>query len=229
METSSLLLCKGLLLTAFLLTCWNAPTTAQLTIELVPPMVAEGGNSVLFVHKMPLNVQAFYWYKQKDATKSYEVARYLTPDNTTSKMPQHSGRKTVFYSGSLLIRNVTQADSGFYTLLTFNTEMQSELTHVHLEVYKPVAQPTLQADKTTVTEDGSVTLTCLPENSGLSIRWLFNRQSLYFNSRMTLSQKNSQLVIDPVRMEDAGEYQCEVSNGYSSKMSPPVQMCVTSE
>lgn len=97
-------------------------------------MVAEGGNSVLFVHEMPLNVQAFYWYKQRDPTKSYEVARYLTPTNESSKMPQHSGRKTVFYSGSLLIRNVTQADSGVYTLLTFNTEMQSELTHVHLEV-----------------------------------------------------------------------------------------------
>lgn len=123
------------LFSALLLACWNTPTTAQLTIELVPPMVAEGGNSVLFVHKMPLNVQAFYWYKQKDPTRSYEVARYLTPDNTTSKMPQHIGRRTVFYSGSLLIRNVTQADSGLYTLLTFNTEMESELTHVHLEVH----------------------------------------------------------------------------------------------
>lgn len=121
-------------LLASLLTCWNALAAAELTIELVPPMVAEGGNSVLFVHEMPLNVQAFYWYKQRGPTKSYEVARYLTPTNESSKMPQHSGRKTVFYSGSLLIRNVTQADSGVYTLLTFNTEMESELTHVHLEV-----------------------------------------------------------------------------------------------
>ncbi|ERE44292.1 carcinoembryonic antigen-related cell adhesion molecule 3-like protein [Cricetulus griseus] len=227
MESPSLLLCKGLLLTAFLLTCWNTPTTAELTIELVPPKVAEGGNSVLFVHQMPFNVQAFYWYKQKDPTKSYEVARYLTPDNTTSKMPQHNGRRTVFYSGSLLIRNVTQADSGVYTLLTFNTEMETELTHVHLEVHEPVAQPTLQADSTTVTDGGSVTLTCLPEAPGLSIRWLFNHQSLYFNGRMTLSQKNSRLRIDPVRRENAGEYQCEVSNGYSSKTSPPIQISVT--
>ncbi|XP_028635378.1 carcinoembryonic antigen-related cell adhesion molecule 3-like isoform X2 [Grammomys surdaster] len=229
MESPSLLLCKGLLLTASLLTCWNAPAAAELTIELVPPMVAEGGNSVLFVHEMPLNVQAFYWYKQRGPTKSYEVARYLTPTNESSKMPQHSGRKTVFYSGSLLIRNVTQADSGVYTLLTFNTEMESELTHVHLEVREPVAQPTLQADSTTVTEDGSVTLTCLSEDPGLSIRWLFNHQSLYFNDRMTLYQKNSRLSIDPARREDSGEYQCEVSNGYSSKMSLPLQMAVTSE
>lgn len=120
---------------AFFLTCWNAPADAELTIELVPPMVAEGGNSVLFVHEMPVNVQAFYWYKQRDSTKSYEIARYLTPTNQSSKMPQHSDRKTVFYSGSPLIRNVTKADSGVYTLLTFNTEMESELTHVHLEVH----------------------------------------------------------------------------------------------
>ncbi|CAH7395312.1 carcinoembryonic antigen-related cell adhesion molecule 3 [Phodopus roborovskii] len=229
MESPSLLLCKGLLLTAFLLTCWNTPTTAELTIELVPPMVAEGGNSILFVHKMPLNVQAFYWYKRKNPTKSYEVARYLTPNNTTSKMPQLSGRKTVFYSGSLLIRNVTQADSGLYTLLTLNTEMESELTHVQLDVHKPVAQPTLQADNTAVTEDGPVALTCLTEDPGLSIRWFFHHQSLYFNDRMTLSQKNSRLSINPVRREDAGEYQCEVSNGYSSKTSPPIQISVASE
>ncbi|XP_051018421.1 carcinoembryonic antigen-related cell adhesion molecule 3-like [Acomys russatus] len=229
MERPSLLLCKGLLLAASLLACGNAPTAAELTIELVPPMVAEGGNSVLFVHKMPLNTQAFYWYKQKDPTKSYEVARYLTPTNASSKMPQHSGRKTVFYSGSLLIKNVTQADSGLYTLLTFNTEMESELTHVHLDVQKPVAQPTLQADHTTVTEDSSVALTCLSGDPGLSIRWLFNHQSLYFNDRMTLSQKNSRLSINPARREDAGEYQCEVSNGYSSKQSVPVQVSVTSE
>uniref|UniRef100_A0A8C6HEH6 Ig-like domain-containing protein n=1 Tax=Mus spicilegus TaxID=10103 RepID=A0A8C6HEH6_MUSSI len=219
----------GFSLLAFLLTCWNAPAAAELTIELVPPMVAEGGNSVLFVHEMPLNVQAFYWYKQRDSTKSYEVARYLTPTNQSSKMPQHSDRKTVFYSGSLLIRNVTKADSGVYTLLTFNTEMESELTHVHLEVQEPVAQPTLQADSTAVTEAGSVTLTCFSEDPGLSIRWLFNHQGLYFNDRMTLSQKNSRLTIDPAKREDAGEYQCQVSNGYSSKMSLPLQMSVTSE
>jgi carcinoembryonic antigen-related cell adhesion molecule len=74
-----------------------------------------------------------------------------------------------------------------------------------------------------------VTLTCVSEDPGLSIRWLFNHQGLYFNDRMTLSQKNSRLTIDPAKREDAGEYQCEVSNGYSSKMSLPLQMSVTSE
>jgi len=94
---------------------------------------------------------------------------------------------------------------------------------------EPVVQPTLQADSTTVTEAGSVTLTCLSEDPGLSIRWFFNHQGLYFNDRMTLSQKNSRLSIDRARWEDAGEYQCEVSNGYSSKMSLPVQISVVSE
>ncbi|XP_032343292.1 carcinoembryonic antigen-related cell adhesion molecule 1-like [Camelus ferus] len=83
----------------------------------------------------------------------------------------------------------------------------------------PVAQPSIQASNTTVTEHGdTVFLTCLTNDTGISISWLFNGQSLLLTERMKLSQGNSTLTIHPVRREDAGNYQCQVSNlGYSSK------------
>ncbi|XP_037066891.1 carcinoembryonic antigen-related cell adhesion molecule 1-like [Peromyscus leucopus] len=41
---------------------------------------------------------------------------------------------------------------------------------------------------------------------------------------MHLSQNNSTLQIYSVRIEDSGDYQCEVSNQVSSKRSDPIQL-----
>ncbi|XP_059007787.1 carcinoembryonic antigen-related cell adhesion molecule 21-like isoform X3 [Mustela lutreola] len=95
---------------------------------------------------------------------------------------------------------------------------------------EPLAQPTLHASNTTVTEDkDSMVLTCSTSNPEVSIGWLFNGQSLKLMERMTLSQDNSTLTIRPVRKEDAGNYQCEVSNPGDSRKSDPVMLAVSYE
>ena len=94
----------------------------------------------------------------------------------------------------------------------------------------PVARPSLQASNTTVPEhEGPVVLTCLTDETGVSIRWLFKGQSLLLADRMTLSSDNSTLTIDPVSREDAGGYQCEVSNRGNSSKSGPLRLSVTCE
>ncbi|XP_027943689.1 carcinoembryonic antigen-related cell adhesion molecule 1, partial [Eumetopias jubatus] len=96
-----------------------------------------------------------------------------------------------------------------------------------ITVSEPVAQPTVHASNTTVTGNkDSVVLTCSTNNTGVSIGWLFNNESLKLTERMKLSQDNSTLTIDPVRKEDAGTYQCEVSNPGSSSKSDPVRLAV---
>ena len=65
-------------------------------------------------------------------------------------------------------------------------------------------------------------LTCLTDETGVSIRWLFKGQSLLLADRMTLSSDSSTLTIDPVSREDAGDYQCEVSNRGNSSRSGPL-------
>jgi CD209 antigen len=72
-------------------------------------------------------------------------------------------------------------------------------------------------------------LTCLSDNTGISIRWIFNDQSLWLTERMTLSQDNSFLSIDPIRREDTREYQCEVSNPISSSKSDPLALATSYE
>ena len=93
-----------------------------------------------------------------------------------------------------------------------------------------MAQPSLQASNATVTEhEGPVVLTCLADETGVSIRWFFKGQSLLLAERMTLSSDNSTLTIDPVSREDAGDYQCEAFNRGNSSRSDPLRLRVTCE
>ncbi|TKC53824.1 hypothetical protein EI555_018574, partial [Monodon monoceros] len=50
--------------------------------------------------------------------------------------------------------------------------------------------------------------------------------SLLLTERMKLSPDSSTLTINPVRREDAGDYQCEVSNLGSSSRSDPLRLGV---
>ncbi|KAB0339998.1 hypothetical protein FD754_023486 [Muntiacus muntjak] len=116
-------------------------------------------------------------------------------------------------------------------------EMCDHLSHCHLKRPRafltgayPVARPSLQASSTTVTEhEGPVVLTCLTDETGVSIRWFFEGQSLLLTRGMTLSLDNSTLTIDPVSRKDAGDYQCEVSNRANSRKSDPHRLSVTCE
>ncbi|EGW14739.1 Carcinoembryonic antigen-related cell adhesion molecule 1 [Cricetulus griseus] len=110
-------------------------------------------------------------------------------------------------------------------LENFDNEKASVQFHVHQAVTLPI----IQVINTTVKELESVNLTCSSEDTGISIRWLFNGQSLALKGRMKLSNNNSTLSIDPVRREDSGEYQCEVSNPVSTKRSNPIQLDIIGE
>ena len=90
-------------------------------------------------------------------------------------------------------------------------------------------QPFMRATASSVRVQSSVVFTCFSDITGISIRWLFNNQSLQLTERMTLSPSKCQLRIHAVREEDAGAYQCEAFNPVSSKPSLPVSLVVTKE
>ena len=89
--------------------------------------------------------------------------------------------------------------------------------------------PYIQVGNTTVKELDSVSLNCSSNDTGINIHWLFNGQSLELTDRMKLSLDNSTLSIDPVKREDSGKYQCEVSNPVSSERSDPIQLDIIGE
>uniref|UniRef100_F7DF33 Ig-like domain-containing protein n=1 Tax=Equus caballus TaxID=9796 RepID=F7DF33_HORSE len=218
---------QGLLLAVLLSTFWNPPTTAQLTIESMPTNVAEGKDVIFLVRNLPGNLAAYGWYKGDKVDHHQQIASYKIGPVEITPGPVYSGRETIYSNGSLLFRNVTQEDTGYYTLQVINTSYQGEVGTGQLRVYQPVAQPSIQASNTTVTEhQDPVVLTCLTNDTGISIQWFFNNQSLQLTERMKLSQDNSTLTIDPIRREDAGDYQCEVSNLVSASKSDLLRLDV---
>ncbi|XP_040590621.1 carcinoembryonic antigen-related cell adhesion molecule 3-like [Mesocricetus auratus] len=214
-------------------TCRIPPS--QLFIDLMTPNVLEGTNALLLVHNIPENLQAFSWYKEVNILTRHLIAWKEITDNESWLGPAYSRRVTVYPNGSLVLYNTTQNDTGLYTLQTLNTQFKTQETHVYLHIYKPVTQPFIQVTSTTVTAQNSVVLsssvdfTCLADDTGVSIRWIFNNQSLQFTDRMTLSPTKCALFINPVRREDTGDYQCEVFNPVSSKTSLPFSLVVRND
>ncbi|PNI15338.1 PSG5 isoform 6 [Pan troglodytes] len=107
---------KGLLLTASLLNFWNLPTTAQVTIEALPPKVSEGKDVLLLVHNLPQNLAGYIWYKGQLMDLYHYITSYVVDGQINIYGPAYTGRETVYSNASLLIQNVTREDAGSYTL-----------------------------------------------------------------------------------------------------------------
>uniref|UniRef100_A0A3Q2HZ07 Ig-like domain-containing protein n=1 Tax=Equus caballus TaxID=9796 RepID=A0A3Q2HZ07_HORSE len=222
--------CQGLLLAVSLSTFWNTLTTAQLTIESVPTNAAEGKDVLLLVHNLPGNLAAYGWYKGDRVDPDQQIALHVIERLEIIPGPLYSGRERMYPNGSLLLQKVTQEDTGYYTLQVINKNFHSEVGTGQLCIYKPVAQPSIQASNITVTEQKDVVvLTCLTNDTGISIQWFFYNQSLRLTERMKLSHENHTLTIDPITREDAGDYQCEVSNPVTSIKSDFITLAVSSE
>ncbi|XP_077705971.1 cell adhesion molecule CEACAM1-like isoform X3 [Canis aureus] len=302
---------QELLLAVSLLAFWNPPTTAQVTVESVPPNAAEGKDALLRVLNLPGDTASLTWFKGETVLPTHKILLYVIDTKITTPGPAYSGRETIYPNGSLLFQNITLNDTGSYILQIINQKFETALVRGQLQVFhgpdtptisppdsyyrlganlslscrtasnppaqyswlingrpqpstqelfipnitaknsgsytcsvynnatrlnkttvktitvsEPVSQPLLTASNTTVTKDDSVVLTCSSNNTGVSIQWFFNGQILTLTDRMKLSQDNSTLTIDPVRKEDAGKYQCEVSNPVSSNKSDPVRLDV---
>uniref|UniRef100_A0A8C3VWS3 Ig-like domain-containing protein n=1 Tax=Catagonus wagneri TaxID=51154 RepID=A0A8C3VWS3_9CETA len=309
-----------LLLAVSLLSFWNLPTAAQISIESVPFNVAEGSDVLLLVHNATENILGYSWYRGERAGNNQLIVSHRVDNQVNNTGPAYSGREITYPNGSLLFQNVTQNDTGYYTLLVIKNDLQTEIVTGQLRVFPvlptpiitsnnsnpvehedtvvltcepetqnttymwwinnqslpnstrlelsqdnrtltlfnvtrndtgpyecetqnpvsaarsdpftlnvihPVAQPIIEASNTTVTEhEDTVVLKCLTNDTGVSIRWLFNGQSLLLTERMELSQDNGTLTIEPVRREDAGDYQCEAYNLGNSNKSDPLRLDV---
>lgn len=90
-------------------------------------------------------------------------------------------------------------------------------------------KPHIQIKNKTVLENHLVDLTCEPERAGVSVWWTFNNQRLTATDRVSFSQSNRRLTIDPITRKDAGIYQCGVSNPLISRTSDPVNLAVLCE
>ncbi|XP_059109468.1 carcinoembryonic antigen-related cell adhesion molecule 1 isoform X1 [Peromyscus eremicus] len=219
---------RGLLLTVSLLTCWNSPTTAKVTVEAVPPHVAEGQNVLLLVHNLPAEVQAFYWYKGETVVDSNEIARFLISISTNKTGPAYSGREMIYPNGSLLFQNVTQNDTGVYMLNMIMENFDYESASVQFHVHPPLPKPNITTNNSNPMEgEDSVALMCEPKTPNTTYLWRINDQSLSEDDRLKQSEGNRTLTLLSVLRTDTGPYVCQTQNQVSTSQSDPFTLNIT--
>ncbi|XP_059101011.1 carcinoembryonic antigen-related cell adhesion molecule 1-like [Peromyscus eremicus] len=132
-------------------------------------------------------------------------------------------------NSTLKIVPARSSHSGDYQCEVSNPVSFKRSDPIQVDIIDPVTPPSIQVTNTTVKNMISVFLTCLSNDTGVSIHWIFKGQSVNLTDRIHLSHNNSTLQIDSVRIEDSGYYQCEVSNPVSSKRSDPIQLDIIQE
>ncbi|KAM7340148.1 hypothetical protein ACRRTK_000763 [Alexandromys fortis] len=202
--------------------CCNPLSPPQLMIRPVPHYAAVGEVFFLQVHNFPEDSRRFSWYKSSHRAPVLKIVDYNRVKNSVFWEPEYRRRGMVYYNGSLMLQNVTEKDTGRYTLEVFNKDFKFKKASVEFYVKKSVTQPLIEMTDATVAGCRFVTFTCISPDTDVSIRWIFNNNTLYLTERMTLSPTKCSLRINPVKSEDAGEYQCEVSNQVSMKTSLPI-------
>uniref|UniRef100_A0A2I3TVE8 Pregnancy specific beta-1-glycoprotein 4 n=1 Tax=Pan troglodytes TaxID=9598 RepID=A0A2I3TVE8_PANTR len=218
---------KGLLLTASLLNFWNLPTTAQVTIEALPPKVSEGKDVLLLVHNLPQNLAGYIWYKGQMTYLYHYITSYVVDSQRIIYGPAYSGRETVYSNASLLIQNVTWEDAGSYTLhIIKRGDGTGGVTgHFTFTLYLETPKPSISSSNLNPREAmEAVMLTCDPATPAASYLWWMNGQSLPKTHRLQLSKTNRTLFIFGVTKYIAGPYECEIRNPVSASRSDPVTL-----
>uniref|UniRef100_A0A672JXB3 HEPACAM family member 2-like n=1 Tax=Sinocyclocheilus grahami TaxID=75366 RepID=A0A672JXB3_SINGR len=100
---------------------------------------------------------------------------------------------------------------------------------VTVTVSVPVSMPVItKTPESELVEDrDNVTLTCSVEHgTNVQFKWLKNNMVVGPSERHTFSQDHGTLVINPVKKEDIGQYNCEAQNHISSKLSKQAELIV---
>uniref|UniRef100_A0A8D2FQQ4 Ig-like domain-containing protein n=1 Tax=Theropithecus gelada TaxID=9565 RepID=A0A8D2FQQ4_THEGE len=210
---------KELLLTASLLIFWNLPTTAQVTIEAQPTKVSEGKDVLLLVHNLPQNVAGYSWYKGQIMDLHHYITAYTIDTEMIIVGPAYSGRETVYSNASLLIQNVTQKDTGSYTIQIIK---RGDGTKRERTLYSFPTHTLSNLNPREGTE--TVILSCDPDTQNVSYLWWINGQSLPISRKLQLSENNRTLVLSGVTKDTAGPYECEMKNPVSGSRSDPVTL-----
>ncbi|XP_027473245.1 carcinoembryonic antigen-related cell adhesion molecule 6-like isoform X5 [Zalophus californianus] len=218
---------QELLLAVSLLTFWNPPTTAQVTVESVPPNVAEGKNVLLSVHNRPGDLIGYGWFRGPTAEPSLQIVSYVVNTQNSTTGPAYSGRETIYPNGSLLFQNITLNDTGYYTVQIIKKNLQVVQGRGQLSVFPELPKPSITSNNSDPVENvDSVVLTCGPQTQSTGYLWLVNNGSLPASAKLELSLDNRTLTIHGVTRNDTGPYECETRNPVSVGRSDPFTLNV---
>lgn len=75
-------------------------------------------------------------------------------------------------------------------------------------------------------KENKVVMTCITNEMDITVKWIFNKQQLKSAKNVFLSEDSKNLTIDPIKKENAGDYQCEISNIGTSNRSETFELKV---
>ncbi|XP_072872458.1 pregnancy-specific beta-1-glycoprotein 7-like [Chlorocebus sabaeus] len=221
---------KELLLTVLLFIFWNPPTTAQVTIEAQPTKVSEGKDILLLVQNLPQNLTGYVWFKGQITNYHQFIIAYAIDSKNITVGPAYSGRETVYSNASLLIQNVTQKDTGSYTIEIIKQGDETKGVTGHFTLYVDIPKPYISSSNLNPKGGAeTVILSCDPDTQDVSYLWWINGQSLPISRKLQLSENNRTLSLFGVTKDTAGPYECEMKNPVSSSRSDPVTLNLLSE
>lgn len=70
-----------------------------------------------------------------DSTPSFQIVEYSKAMKSIISGSAYSRREIGYTNGSLLLQDVTEKDSGLYTLVTIDSNMRVETVHVQVNIY----------------------------------------------------------------------------------------------
>ncbi|XP_072631902.1 cell adhesion molecule CEACAM4-like isoform X5 [Canis lupus baileyi] len=126
---------RELLLAVSLLTSWNPLTTAQVTVESVPPNAAEGKDALLRVLNLPGDTAGLTWFRGEIVAPVHQIVLYVVDTRVIVPGPAYSGREIIYPNGSLLFQNITLKDTGSYILQIINQKFETALVPGQLRVF----------------------------------------------------------------------------------------------
>ncbi|KAM5297492.1 cell adhesion molecule CEACAM21-like [Glossophaga mutica] len=224
--------------TVSLFNFWYQPTTAQLAIVLI--YAAEEKEVLLRVRNKPPNHSGLLWYKGEEPGLVVSlVARNttVTENKDTVVLTCNTNALSIhwLFKGMNLKLNELMKVSEDHRSLTIDPVKREDAGYYWCEISNPVGsterhvkKPILRASNPTVTENkDAVVLTCYL--NVFTIQWLLNGTKWQPTERMKLSKDHQRFATDPVKGEDAGNYQHEASNPISSVASVALELVVKYE
>lgn len=109
-------------------------TPSQLSTELVPPRVTENDNIFLLAYNLPEKLQSFFWHKGVHPLDRFKIASHSFLTNSSMVGSAYHDRVIICNDASLMLLNVTQRDTGLYTLRTVSMDLKSEWAIVDVQV-----------------------------------------------------------------------------------------------
>ncbi|XP_061918233.1 carcinoembryonic antigen-related cell adhesion molecule 5-like [Entelurus aequoreus] len=141
----------------------------------------------------------------------------ITSTSVDVEGPGYEGRISLDKStGSLVLRNLTEEDSGEYELIIVPYGAEAIHGHVSLEVLSEVSIPNMACPTENLIEGkSSVNLTCDAKGIVLDREWKKDGKPLQPGDTVVFYDGGRVLSISPVDRRDSGVFLCKVSNSIS--------------